>query len=60
MDVTRHINGVLADEPSGSYWTEMSFIISATDVDTGEKLHYKLQQWGEQVGGNIIFRIWDV
>lgn len=38
----------------------MSFIISATDVDTGEKLHYKLQQWGEQVGGNIIFRIWDV
>lgn len=55
MDVTRCINGALANEPFVSYWTEMSFIISVSDVDTGEELHYKLQQPGEQVGRHIIF-----
>lgn len=57
MDVTRHINGALANEPSVSHWTEMSFIISVTDVDTGEELHYKLQQPGEQVGRSVIFSL---
>lgn len=57
MDVTRHINVALANEPSVCHSTEMSFIISVADVDTGEELHYKPQQPGEQVGRHIIFSL---
>lgn len=57
MDVTRHINGALANEPSVSHGTEISFIISVTDVDTREELQYKLQQPGEQVGRHTIFSL---
>lgn len=57
MDVTRHTNGALANEPSVSRGTEMSFIISVTDVDTNEELKYKLEQPGEQVGRHVIFSL---
>lgn len=57
MDVTRHINVALTNEPSMCHSTEMPFIISVADVDTGEELHYKPQQPGEQVGRHIIFSI---
>lgn len=30
-------------------------LLSVTDVDTGEELHYKLQQPGEQLGRHFVF-----
>lgn len=57
MDVTRHINDALSNEPSVSHGIEICFIISATEVDTSEELQYKLQQPGEQVGRHIMFSL---